>query len=366
MATSRCFLLLPISLNLPNCNANSSKRQRRVHNHASRNTCSSTTNQSQSAKQELLNLIADQDRGLKTQKDPNKRSSIIKAIDDMAVLGSDMDTTGDSLSATWRLLWTTEKEQLFIIEKAYLFGTQTGDVLQVIDVEKKVLNNVITFPPDGVFFVRSNIEIASPQRVNFRFTSAVLRGKNWEVPLPPFGKGWFETVYLDDEIRVVKDIRGDYLVVERAPYQWTEFRSVYLDDNIRIAKDIYGDYQVCKLYSLLLERIHYLAFYFILHVQIPSAGYSFVDYGFTCGPGLPVKILLSKSNPNPSFQSSNPGRPRILHDSHVMANNGTSGQFRKWVGSAPSDNQQSTLVARWRQLTDSDDADAHQSTSYLF
>lgn len=86
----------------------------------------------------------------------------------MAVLGSDMDTTGDSLSATWRLLWTTEKEQLFIIEKAYLFGTQTGDVLQVIDVEKKVLNNVITFPPDGVFFVRSNIEIASPQRANFR------------------------------------------------------------------------------------------------------------------------------------------------------------------------------------------------------
>ncbi|KDO85652.1 hypothetical protein CISIN_1g027529mg [Citrus sinensis] len=170
MATSRCFLLLPISLNLPNCNANSSKRQRRVHNHASRITCSSTTNQSQSAKQELLNLIADQDRGLKTQKDPNKRSSIIKAIDDMAVLGSDMDTTGDSLSATWRLLWTTEKEQLFIIEKAYLFGTQTGDVLQVIDVEKKVLNNVITFPPDGVFFVRSNIEIASPQRVNFSST----------------------------------------------------------------------------------------------------------------------------------------------------------------------------------------------------
>lgn len=219
--TRRCFLLLPISLNHPNCNPNSSKRQR-IHNHASRITCSSITNQSQSAKQELLNLIADQDRGLKTQKDPNKRSSIIKAIDDMAVLGRDMVTTGDSLSATWRSLWTTEKEQLFIIEKAYLFGTQTGDVLQVIDVEKKVLNNVITFPPDGVFFVRSNIEIASPQRVNFRFTSAVLRGKNWEVPLPPFGKGWFETVYLDDEIRVVKDIRGDYLVVERAPYHWTE------------------------------------------------------------------------------------------------------------------------------------------------
>ena len=32
----------------------------------------------------------------------------------------------------------------------------------------------------------------------------------------------FETVYLDDEIRVVKDIRGDYLVVDRAPYAWKE------------------------------------------------------------------------------------------------------------------------------------------------
>lgn len=34
----------------------------------------------------------------------------------------------------------------------------------------------------------------------------------------------FDTVYLDDEIRVVKDIRGDYLVVERAPYTWKEWR----------------------------------------------------------------------------------------------------------------------------------------------
>lgn len=29
-------------------------------------------------------------------------------------------------------------------------------------------------------------------------------------------------MYLDDEIRAVKDIRGDYLVVDRAPYDWKE------------------------------------------------------------------------------------------------------------------------------------------------
>ncbi|KAH0670520.1 hypothetical protein KY290_025935 [Solanum tuberosum] len=177
---------------------------------------------SQSQKTHLLNLISDQERGLRTQSDPQKLSQIIQAIDDLGSIGRDTVTTGSSLSATWRLLWTTEKEQLYIIKNAPFFGTKAGDVLQVIDVENKTLNNVITFPPDGVFFVRSTIEVASSQRVNFRFTSAVLRGKNWEFPLPPFGQGWFETVYLDDDIRVVKDIRQDYLIVERAPYTWKE------------------------------------------------------------------------------------------------------------------------------------------------
>ena len=82
------------------------------------------------------------------------------------------------------------ERQLFIIEKAGLFGTRAGEVLQVIDVRKGTLNNVITFPPDGVFFVRSDIDISSLQRVNFKFTSTVLRGSNWEIPLPPFGQGW--------------------------------------------------------------------------------------------------------------------------------------------------------------------------------
>lgn len=154
---------------LPNTRFKPQHRSPYYHSRTPKITCSSLTTQSKLAKQELLNLISDQDRGLKTQRDPKKRESIVEAIDALAALGSDTVTTGTSLSATWRLLWTTEKEQLFIIEKAYLFGTQAGDVLQVIDVERRLLNNVITFPPDGVFFVRSSIEIASPQRVNFRY-----------------------------------------------------------------------------------------------------------------------------------------------------------------------------------------------------
>ncbi|KAF2315399.1 hypothetical protein GH714_039112 [Hevea brasiliensis] len=185
MAT--CFLL-PIHLKPKNSPKPTSFHSPKV-------TCSSATTQSQSAKEHLLSLISDQDRGLKTQNDPEKRASIIQAIDAMAEKGKGTVTTGNSLSATWRLLWTTEKEQLFIIEKAPLFGTKAGDVLQVIDVEKGLSTT---------------------------FTSAVLRGKSWEIPLPPFGQGWFKSVYLDDDLRIANDVRGDYLIVARAPYNWSE------------------------------------------------------------------------------------------------------------------------------------------------
>lgn len=36
-----------------------------------------------------------------------------------------------------------------------------------------------------LFVVVTDIDIAC-----CRFKSAVLRGKNWELPLPPFGQGW--------------------------------------------------------------------------------------------------------------------------------------------------------------------------------
>ncbi|KAI5070377.1 hypothetical protein GOP47_0014720 [Adiantum capillus-veneris] len=207
-------------------------------------TSSSSSSEAALARDDLLLLISDQQRGLATQKDSNKRAQIIRVIDSLAALGTDMTTTShQSLSATWRMLWTTEKEQLFIIEKAHLFGTQAGDILQVqvdyvflfktslyqslkfahdlvIDVEGKKLNNIITFPPDGAFFVDSTIEVVNSQRVNFRFTAAALRGSGWSIPVPPFGQGWFESVYIDEKIRVAKDIRGDYLVVDRAPYAW--------------------------------------------------------------------------------------------------------------------------------------------------
>ncbi|KAF8688007.1 hypothetical protein HU200_042495 [Digitaria exilis] len=122
------------------------------------------------AKAELLRLIADQGRGLETQSDPARLADIVSCIDALAAVSPGADTVSDAakLSGTWRLLWTTEQEQLFIVRNAPFFRTAAGDVLQVIDVPGGALNNVITFPPSGAFVVNGDIEVQPPQRVNFR------------------------------------------------------------------------------------------------------------------------------------------------------------------------------------------------------
>lgn len=83
------------------------------------------------ARDDLMGLIQNEERGLRTQQNANKRGDIVRAIEALGALGREQVTTDDGLSATWRMLWTTEKEQLFIIDKANLFGTQAGDILQV-------------------------------------------------------------------------------------------------------------------------------------------------------------------------------------------------------------------------------------------
>lgn len=92
---------------------------------------SSSKAETRLARDDLLGLIQTEERGVRTQHNANKRAQILEAIDALGVVGRDQTTTDDALSATWRMLWTTEKEQLFIIDKSPLFGTQAGDILQV-------------------------------------------------------------------------------------------------------------------------------------------------------------------------------------------------------------------------------------------
>jgi hypothetical protein len=121
---------------------------------ASSSSSSSKLTEIRLARDDLLGLIATEERGVKTQHNATKRAQILEAIETLGVLGREQTTTdADALSATWRMLWTTEKEQLFIIDKSPLFGTRAGDILQVSPSR-------ITHPPPSL--ARSSCHRASP------------------------------------------------------------------------------------------------------------------------------------------------------------------------------------------------------------
>lgn len=159
-------------------------------------------------KRELLQLIQGTERGLVEDRKEEIRRCAME-LGDLAK-GS-TNTAEEVLSAKWKLLWTTEKETLFIFEKF----ASAGEAYQVIDVQEATLQNIIEFPPDGAFTVDSKITITSPTRVEFRFEAARIQTKFGSIPLPPFGKGWFENIYVDDTLRLSSDSRGDLLIVER-------------------------------------------------------------------------------------------------------------------------------------------------------
>ncbi|GLC41136.1 hypothetical protein PLESTB_001795200 [Pleodorina starrii] len=193
---------------------------------------SATSSQVESVKRELLEVVSRTGRGVSTS--PADLRLIQEAVAELRRAGADSETTDPSQSGTWELLWTSEKETLFILERAPLFGTQTGAVYQVIDTTTSgsgspsspsssggggsgFLQNVITFPPEGAFIVDSSLAVAGRQRVEFGFTAAKLKLPGGRaLGLPPFGKGWFDNLYLDGELRVSYDSRGDTLITRRA------------------------------------------------------------------------------------------------------------------------------------------------------
>ena len=118
-------------------------------------------------------------------------------------------------SGEWECRWTTESELNFAVDKG-LFGLPWERTYQRIDVASQALTNVILFV-DGALTVGSSIapDEADGSRFNFAFRDCSLRYKGLTVPLPPVGRGWGELLFLDDELRIQRDIRGDLLVAER-------------------------------------------------------------------------------------------------------------------------------------------------------
>jgi PAP_fibrillin len=145
----------------------------------------------------------------------DRREAIDAAIAALAKVSPIADTASSlALQQTWKLVWTTEKEINLFLEKGW-----STDISQTIRDE--ILTNCIPFVRDrGSFDVVGRLyrlDSDAPVRSRFEFQSATLSlGKSLSIPLPPVGKGWFDTLYLDDSFRVDVNSRNDILICRAA------------------------------------------------------------------------------------------------------------------------------------------------------
>lgn len=113
-----------------------------------------------------------------------------------------------SVQGDWRLLWTTEKEILFFAKNG-LFGKEVTTIVQSLDLKENQLTNSIKFKGNREFSVKGSIRSKIDNRIDFKFDALALT-----IPplptlnLPPVGQGYFDTLYVNEQFRFSKDIRG--------------------------------------------------------------------------------------------------------------------------------------------------------------
>lgn len=178
------------------------------------------------AKAFLLATVADTGRGL----EGGNRAAVETAVDELAACGREDVEAGSAppvsiLSGTWKLLWTSERETLFLLEKGLFNVGPARDVFQVLDAAARTLSNVVEFGEtemSAAFVVKGTLRPESDVRCSFAFKRVELQradGSTFGVA-PPFGSGFFDTVYCDDTLRVSRDSRGDTLIVSRERVPW--------------------------------------------------------------------------------------------------------------------------------------------------
>ncbi|KAL3777061.1 hypothetical protein HJC23_006930 [Cyclotella cryptica] len=161
------------------------------------------------ARQRLKLQLFEECRSNVGKNDERVRERIESIIGDLAVLNPTRGTaTSPLLLRKWTLEWTTEKEINFFIQTGI-----SNTITQTLS--KGYLENNIPFVKGGGFGVSGSIRPASNYftsdddkdqefllcscRTEFQFINAKLDLGKWGIyNFPPVGKGWFDTIYLDD------------------------------------------------------------------------------------------------------------------------------------------------------------------------
>lgn len=155
----------------------------------------------------------------------NNRENIEELIKELKEIRPIKGTaTSPLLQKEWLLFWTTEKEINLFID-----WNISGQITETI--KGKFFANDIQFQKGGSLSVSGSLGSITPDdgegvgpggsegennsliRTDFEFESATLDLAKWgSYNFPPVGKGWSDTVFLDEELRVDLTSRDDILI----------------------------------------------------------------------------------------------------------------------------------------------------------
>jgi hypothetical protein len=143
-----------------------------------------------------------------------ERERIEVLLEELGTLSPTKQTANSPLLQNkWLLVWTTEKEINFFLD-----WNLSNEITQTID--GTLLENNIPFVKGGSFGVKGELSIpdVAGTRTDFTFTTATLDLGSWgKFNFPPVGKGWFDTIYLDEDLRVDTNSRNDILICVPSP-----------------------------------------------------------------------------------------------------------------------------------------------------
>lgn len=167
-------------------------------------------------KDELLELAAKSKAGIISLDNVDqKRLEDLILVELPSLSPVDDPVRSELFSGEWECQWTNEKELNFAVRNG-LFGLPWLRTYQTIDIPSSKLENVIMFK-GGELRVSSSIapDEADGTRFNFAFSGCSLKWMSIRVPFPPIGRGWGELLYLDGNLRIQRDVRGDVLVATK-------------------------------------------------------------------------------------------------------------------------------------------------------
>ena len=190
-------------------------------------------------KETLRELTADINRGIFGLK-IDHQAKIHSLVERLEALTPVKKPTADltAVHGRWRLLYSTirilgtRRSKLGLREFVKL-----GDLYQDIDAAEQTAVNTVEFAVAafnmlrGALTISASYTVASSKRVNVTFDKSELAPeqlqklfeKNYEMLLGIFNPdGWLDITYVDSEMRVGRDDKGNLFLLERAPASGSE------------------------------------------------------------------------------------------------------------------------------------------------